>query len=192
MARPRGRPRRFDLDEAVRIAQELFHAHGYDAVSVGDITKALGINPPSFYAAFGSKAQLYARVLEQYARVGAIPLDRLLRPDRPVWQCLLESLEEAARFYSDNPDAAGCMVVEGTRCGDHDAREVAITYNRAAEDVIRMYIAQRHPEEAEEVTDFIATVMFGLSAKARNGHSSDQLISSARIAGAAVKAMLEG
>ena len=192
MARPRGRPRQFDPDEAVRTAQELFHAYGYDAVSVGDITKALKINPPSFYAAFGSKAQLYARVLERYDRTGAIPLDRLLQHDRPVSQCLLESLEEAARFYASNPDAAGCMVVEGTRCGDRNAREAAIAYNHAAEELIRTYIGRRHPEEADEVTDFIATVMFGLSAKARNGHSLDQLIASARIAGAGVKEMLEG
>lgn len=84
------------------------------------------------------------------------------------------------------------MVVEGTRCGDRSAREAAISYNGAAEDVIRKYVAQRHPEEADQVTDFIATVMFGLSAKARNGHSLDQLTFSARIAGAGVRAMLEG
>ena len=31
-SRPRGRPRRFDPDEAVATAQQLFHARGYDAV----------------------------------------------------------------------------------------------------------------------------------------------------------------
>ena len=62
---PRGRPRRFDPDAAVATAQQLFHARGYDAVSVADLTEALGINPPSFYAAFGSKAGLYARILDR-------------------------------------------------------------------------------------------------------------------------------
>ena len=73
ISKPRGRPRRFDPVEALAIAQQLFHAKGYDAVSVADLTKALGINPPSFYAAFGSKAALYSRILDRYAVSGAIP-----------------------------------------------------------------------------------------------------------------------
>ena len=71
-SRPRGRPRRFDPDQAVTTAQHLFHARGYDAVSVADVTEALGINPPSgarhqhpsFYAAFGNKAGLYTNSKE--------------------------------------------------------------------------------------------------------------------------------
>ncbi len=44
----RGRPRRFDPDAAVVTAQRMFHEKGYDALSVADLTRALGINPPSF------------------------------------------------------------------------------------------------------------------------------------------------
>lgn len=190
ISRPRGRPRLFDLDQAVSTAKGLFHARGYDAVSVGDITQALGINPPSFYAAFGSKAALYARVLERYSSADAIPLGRLLRPDRPVEECLAETLESAARYYVANPDAGGCLVVEGTRCMEHDAREAALAYNRASEDVIRKYIAQRHPDEADRLTDFVATTMFGLSAKARNGHTLDQLLATARLAASVLKTAL--
>lgn len=191
-ARARGRPRRFDPDEAVATAQGLFHARGYDAVSIADITDALGINPPSFYAAFGSKAGLYARVLERYNGVNAVPLGSLLRRDRPVAECLAAGLEEAARYYAGNPDAAGCLVVEGTRCNDRDAREAARAHNLAAEEVIRTYIAERYPDEADRLTDFVATTMFGLSAKARNGHSLDQLLATARLAGPAVRAAIPG
>jgi TetR/AcrR family transcriptional repressor for divergent bdcA len=81
-SRPRGRPRRFDPDQAVTTAQQLFHARGYDAVSVADVTEALGINPPSFYAAFGNKAGLYTRVLDRWTSTEAIPLGDLLRPER--------------------------------------------------------------------------------------------------------------
>ena len=72
-ARARGRPRRFDPEDAVATAQRLFHARGYDAVTVAEVTEALGINPPSFYAAFDSKAGLYARILDRYADAGAVP-----------------------------------------------------------------------------------------------------------------------
>jgi TetR/AcrR family transcriptional repressor for divergent bdcA len=181
-ARPRGRPRRFDPNEAVATAQRLFHARGYDAVSVADVTEALGINPPSFYAAFGSKAGLYTRILNHWADTGAIPLADLLRPDRPVAESLAVVLEEAARRYAADPGAAGCLVLEGTRCNDREAREAARAFNLAAESVIRQYIAARHPEDANRVTDFVSTVMSGLSAKARNGHRLDQLLATAHLA----------
>jgi TetR/AcrR family transcriptional repressor for divergent bdcA len=185
-SRPRGRPRRFDPDQAVATAQRLFHAHGYDAVSVADVTNALGINPPSFYAAFGSKAGLYARVLDRYAGTGAIPLVDLLRPDRPVAESLASMLEEAARRYAADPDTTGCLVLEGTRSNDREAREAACIFHAAAEDMIRLYIAARYPEEAVRLTDFVSTTMAGLSAKARNGHGLDRLLASARLAGLAV------
>jgi TetR/AcrR family transcriptional repressor for divergent bdcA len=180
--RPRGRPRRFDPEQAVATAQHLFHARGYDAVSVADLTQALGINPPSFYAAFGSKAGLYARVLCRYGGTGAIPLDEFLCPDRPVAEALAALLEAAARRYAADPAATGCLVLEGIHCNDPEAREATRAANLAAEDVIRRYIAARHPEEAERLTDFVCTTMTGLSAKARNGHSLDRLLATARLA----------
>lgn len=184
--RRRGRPRRFDPDEAVATAQHLFHARGYDAVSVADVTEALGINPPSFYAAFGNKAGLYTRILDHWAGTRAIPLDEILRPDRPVAEALAALLEEAARRYAADPAAGGCLVLEGIRCNDREAREAARAFNLAAEDAIQRYIAARHPEEAERLMNFVSTTMSGLSAKARNGHGLDQLLATARLAGTAV------
>lgn len=191
-SRPRGRPRGFDPDYAVTAAQRLFHAHGYDAVSVADVTSALGINPPSFYAAFGNKAGLFARVLDRYAGTDAIPLQQLLKPDQPVAECLTSVLKEAARRYAADPVATGCLVLEGIRCNDQDAREAAGAFHGAAEGVIRAYIAARYPEEAERVTDFVGTTMAGLSAKARNGRSRERLLATASIAGRAIGVMLPG
>lgn len=37
----------FDREAGVAIAQVLFHEHGYDAVSIADLTQALNIKPPS-------------------------------------------------------------------------------------------------------------------------------------------------
>jgi TetR/AcrR family transcriptional repressor for divergent bdcA len=185
-SRGRGRPRRFDPEEAVATAQQLFHARGYDAVSVADITAALGINPPSFYSAFGSKAGLYDRVLKRYNAGNAVPLSSLLRDDRPVADCLTAVLEEAARYYAANPVAAGCLVLEGVRCNDPGAREAALAYNLAAEGVIREYLASRCPEQAEQLTNFVSTIMSGLSAKSRSGHDVNQLLATARLAGLAL------
>jgi TetR/AcrR family transcriptional regulator, repressor for divergent bdcA len=188
--RGRGRPRNFDPTEAIASARVLFHARGYDAVSVSDITKLLGINPPSFYAAFGSKVSLFKRVLDHWAGAGAIPMESILRPDRPVAMSLAILLEEAARHYAADPSAAGCLVLENTRCDDKEARDAALAFNLAAEDAIRQYVALRHPENADCVADFVSMTMSGLSAKARNGHGLAQLLASARLAAIALKDVL--
>lgn len=188
----RGRPRRFDPDEAVVTAQRLFHEKGYDALSVADLTKALGINPPSFYAAFGSKAGLYARILDRYAENNAIPLARILAADRPLAASLTEVLAQAARFYASDATATGCMVLEGTRCNDADAREAATRFHTAALAVIREGIAARYPHEADALTDFMATTMAGMSASARHGQSLEQLLATARLAGLALAQALPG
>lgn len=108
-----GRPRQFNAEQAIETAQRLFHARGYDAVSVADLTQAFGINPPSFYAAFGSKLGLYTRVLQRYSQTGAIPIETLLQDDQPVAASLIAVLQEAARRYVADPAAAGCLVLEG-------------------------------------------------------------------------------
>ncbi|MGB6243292.1 MAG: TetR/AcrR family transcriptional regulator [Castellaniella sp.] len=186
LSRPPGRPRSFDPDQAVAIAQRLFHAQGYDAVSVAHVTDVLGINPPSFYAAFGNKAGLYARVLDRYASTGTIPLKEILRSDRPVADCLAAVLEDAAWRYAADPETAGCLVLEGTHAEDPQARAAACQFHAAAEGMIRTYIAERHPEKAERLTDFISLFMQGLSAKARQGYSADRLMNTVRLASRAL------
>lgn len=185
-SRSRGRPRQFDPDHATEVAQQLFHARGYDDVSVADVTEALGIKTPSFYSAFGSKAGLFKRVIERYGTSGAVPLGVLLRDDRPVAECLREVLEEAARLYSADPAAAGCIVLAGCHSTDEEARTAARAAHLAAEKVLHDYIARRHPERAQELAAYMSTVMNGLSARARMGQGHASLLASARLASLAL------
>jgi TetR/AcrR family transcriptional repressor for divergent bdcA len=185
--RQRGRPRSFDPEEAIATAQRLFHARGYDAVSVAHLTQALGINPPSFYAAFGSKAGLYARILGRYSGTDGVPLGEILTPGRPVAEALGKVLDEAARRYARNADAPGCLAIEGARCNDPEARKAARALTSAGEETIRQFVADTRPDAAERLTDYVITVMIGLSALAREGHGLDRLRSTAALAARAIK-----
>jgi TetR/AcrR family transcriptional repressor for divergent bdcA len=168
----------------------LFHAKGYDAVSVSDLTQALGINAPSFYAAYGSKAGLFERVLGTYSRTDAIPVAEMLQSDRPVVEALTAVLHEAARRYAADPDSLGCLVLEAARCGDPEARELANASGTATADVIRSFVAARHPSDADRLSDYVMTMMAGLSAAARAGVGRKRLLAIAEIAGQGLAAAM--
>ena len=64
--KPRGRPRSFDRDAALGRAMEVFWTKGFEGTSINDLTEAMGINPPSLYAAFGDKERLFIEAIERY------------------------------------------------------------------------------------------------------------------------------
>jgi len=61
-----GRPREFDLDEALDTALQLFWRKGYEGTSLTDLTEAMGITRPSLYGAFGNKETLFRKALDRY------------------------------------------------------------------------------------------------------------------------------
>src|SRR5260370_3732299 len=62
-----GRPRAFDPDAALERAMHVFWAKGYEGAALSDLTRAMRINRPSLYAAFGNKEELFRKILDRYA-----------------------------------------------------------------------------------------------------------------------------
>ncbi len=187
----RGRPRAFDPETALEIGQRLFHAAGYDGVGLSMLTDAIGIKPPSFYTAFGSKAAFFEQVLERYAR-NEIALADVLRPGRAPAEALADLLDRAARTYARDPERTGCLVLEAAR-GNSDS-ESALLARRTAERrraQVRAFVAATHPKRARSVTDFVSIVMSGLSSGAREGMGEARLVKVSRAASASLDALLE-
>lgn len=61
-----GRPLKFDKNEALTAAVNVFWSKGYEGSSMKDLTTAMGINAPSLYSTFGDKHQLYLQAIDSY------------------------------------------------------------------------------------------------------------------------------
>lgn len=190
---PRGRPRSFDMDEAIHTAMRLFHRRGYDAVGVAELTAELGIKPPSFYAAFGSKAGLFERAVAHYSTSDANVFGRALAKGGTVNDVMERMLLEAARIYPEHDGIAGCLVLDGARnSADAEARALIASYKKASRKAVRDYIATEYPAKADTLADLVVIALEGMSGSARDGASAATLKSFAETVGRAFTREAEG
>jgi TetR/AcrR family transcriptional regulator, repressor for divergent bdcA len=184
----RGRPRSFEVEEAVEQAMKLFHSRGYDAVGVAELVDALGIKPPSFYAAFGSKLGLLERALERYGRSETNVFATAREQGGSVVDVAERTLLNAARIYPERDSRAGCLVLDGTRnSADPEVRALGVSARRAAREAIRDFVATEYPEKAEELADLVMIALSGLSASARDGADQATLMKFAEKTGRAFR-----
>jgi len=190
-AASRGRPRSFDLDEALDSALHLFWQKGYEGTSLSDLTGAMGINRPSLYAAFGDKESLFSKVLERYQQgPAAFAREALKEPTaRRVAERLLLG---TADTLSDPQNPRGCLAVQSALvCGD-DAKSVrhqVISCRAEREVAIRKRLRRAKaagdlPRDSSPagLAGFIVTVMEGMSVQATGGATRAQLRSVAKTA----------
>lgn len=162
----------------------LFHARGYDAVGVAELSDALGIKPPSFYAAFGSKAGLFERVVERYSASNANVFLHARAQGGSTADVLERTLMRAAQLYPTQDGAAGCLVMDGTRnSADAEACALTAAARKAGRAVIQDFVAIEEPDRAEAITDFVLITLSGMSAAARNGIGEAALRTFAEMAG---------
>jgi TetR/AcrR family transcriptional repressor for divergent bdcA len=178
------RPRRpFDRQLGLERAQRLFHERGYDGVSLADLTEALDINPPSLYAAYGSKAGLFRSVLDRYMMDQALPLSEFF-DGRDLGDAVALLFVSAADQYSRDGDCRGCLVTEGARAADADARNISQEFSAIMNGAIREELIKRAPDDADILTDLVVTIIRGLSASAYTGMERSRLMATAERAGA--------
>lgn len=173
-----GRRLSFDREQALEAALRLFWQRGYEGTSVGDLVAEMGITPPSLYAAFGSKEELYGEAVGRYGDTHAGFLLAAIREEPTAYLAVRRVLLESARFYSDADTPVGCMVATAAQyCGPgHTAVAQLLAGKRAAiVDAIEDRIGRDVREggiadvDARALASFYASVLQGLSVQARDG-----------------------
>lgn len=188
----RGRPRTFDPEKGVEIAEQLFRERGYDAVGVAELVSVIGIRPPSFYAAYGSKKALLKRVLDRYGHCDGHFIQELIGSDAPLADTAERLFLQAADTYGRDPGKRGCLVLEGTRnSGDAGACELTRRARTNLHDQLVNWVSAQAPAAAQDLAHYVLTLLAGISAEARAGTSPAQLRVSAEIAALGFRTELE-
>ncbi len=106
-----GRPRNFDIDEALLAAMNVFWSKGYDGASLKDLTKAMGISGPSMYAAFGDKRELYLKTIDQYADVDGCAPVVAFESEPDIEKAVQGFLEAVIEYSTDHSGGtSGCFL----------------------------------------------------------------------------------
>ena len=175
-----GRPWSFDREKAVDTAMRLFWRHGYEGVSVGDLTKAIGIAPPSLYAAFGSKAGLYGETLDRYEEnFGSFDVASV-RSATSLAEAVRVLMEGAVAAVTHPDRERGCMISSGmVAC--HPGHASLARDAAARRDAMRERIAGALQPFAgsgavNRLARHLAAVLQGISIQARDGAPPAELL----------------
>ena len=189
--RKTGRPLSFDRDAALYQAMLLFWRHGYEGTAISDLTAAMGVTPPSIYAAFGDKKRLFLEAVQLYLS-GPSASDVLIAEAPTARAAAQAMLKASAVGFTGADTPQGCLL-----------NSAAISCSAAAADVQRALAALRLAIEADLTAKIVAdvdagriargtdvnglaghvmAVIQGMSTLARDGGSRDKLLAVAAMA----------
>jgi AcrR family transcriptional regulator len=192
-----GRPRRFDCDIALDQAMDVFWRHGYEGATIAQLTEAMGINPPSLYAAFGSKEGLLKAALDRYTARRAAWMDEVLSAPsaREVAERMLTGVADK---QTDPANPPGCLLVQGgIACGSGSASvpfELAARRAQTEEQLRDRFARARDEGDLKPSADpaalarYISAVTVGMGVMASSGADREAL---REVATVAIKAIEE-
>src|SRR5258708_27872469 len=175
----RGRPRTFDPDTALRQALDLFWERGYEGTSLNDLAQAMGIASASIYACFGSKEDLFRKVMALYGTTSGEPPRRALR-EQPTARAAIHAMLRTTADEITRPDTPhGCMLILAAPTGaveNHAVREFLADLRRDMLTTIRDRLARgvtdRHLTTSaaglDDIARYYTTLVQGLSVQARD------------------------
>ena len=170
----RGRPRKFDEDTVLDALTRLFWNKGFEATSMEDILEASGLRKSSLYNAFGSKTELFHRVLDRYVTTRMETFAEIAGAEESSDISALHSFLDSVFSFG----RAGCLAVNtttelGTR--NPDITRLAQTYRDRIRAALHKVIvtATRQSDagglQTDVRTELLLGFLLGYAVAARTG-----------------------
>jgi AcrR family transcriptional regulator len=111
MKKARGRPRKYNEEQVLHAAEQVFWLKGFSDTSLDDLANAMDMNRPSIYRAFGDKETLYRRVLLSFSQKMETAYAHTMLGDNDIRLRLKHFYAGALQVYLSGDQAKGCMVM---------------------------------------------------------------------------------
>ena len=179
-----GRPLSFDRDAALQRAMRLFWAHGYEATSLADLTAAMGITPPSLYAAYGDKKRLFLEAVDLYCTM-PVSAAQIMAGAATAAEAAERMLYGAAVHFTGDDTPHGCLLAHGAISCSAAAQDVSTALadiRRGIESLLSDKISSdiaagtlSDDTDADLLAAYVMTVIQGMASLARDGASQGKL-----------------
>ena len=107
----RGRPREFDIDDALDKSVRVFRERGYHATSIADLTQAMELASGSVYKAFKDKRAIFLAAFDREAKTRREKLQRLMSTAKSG----RDRIRVVLRFFAESSHGVegkrGCLIV---------------------------------------------------------------------------------
>lgn len=154
------KPLKTTRENLIDTAAALFSANGYQATTLDDIARAVGIGPSAVYKHFGNKLELYRAVLEQLT----VPFLELLEEFEPDSNAVDFALR-VFRYHIAQPALARLALQASLSGGEHRRLLIELWYRPYYEKTAaRISASHALGEEAELIpSEFMAfnNIMLG-------------------------------
>ncbi|WP_436898886.1 TetR/AcrR family transcriptional regulator [Acinetobacter gyllenbergii] len=179
-----GRPRTFERDQAIQQAMHLFWQYGYDSTSLALLKANIGngISAPSFYAAFGSKEELFREVIEHYIATHGQVTNSLWDESLAPREAIERTLRQSVKMQTESNHPKGCLLVLSTAtCSPENIHiQQLLTQHRLTTRDRFTQCIQRAVDTGELTADTnidayatsIYSFLLGISIQARDGVSN--------------------
>ncbi len=168
----------------------VFWKYGYEGASLPALTRAMGINRPSMYGAFGNKESLFRKVIDRYETVAGAAVGEAM--NQPTARAAVELLMRGTIGNCRPGRAGGCLLVQAAlTCGDSAdriRRELAKrrgNVESALRERFERAIAEGEiPRKSNAVAlaKFYATIQHGLAVQLASGADRDELLAAVDVA----------
>ena len=175
-----------DREAGLEIAARLFWQHGYEGTSIADLTQAMGIAPPSLYAAFGSKEELYRQALDHEIERQSKSRSEVLEGGMSAYDALAFYLRDVVQGITNPDRPRGCIVstavLQHAKENETVAEAVAARREASVQALKSRFMRAINEGELPADTDtdvlarFYAAVVQGMSAQACDGACTERLM----------------
>jgi AcrR family transcriptional regulator len=171
----------------------VFWRRGYEPASIAELCAAMEINPPSLYAAFGNKAQLFMQAVQHYEDVYWDAAWSRMMEVADIHEAIAGFFKNAGRILTSQDAPCGCLVILAATNVSAEAQDVNDALRALRKEGRDWFLArlrravddrQLPPKtDVEALASALNTMLEGMSLQARDGASRNELD---RVAGIAM------